>query len=109
MIEKYIESFSVTIPKFPLIVCTTWRLTLKEHEKGDKKRPLPNMPDYENMQLQVHTRQSDNVTITCNCYVCSTTRSKLRNKTEKGRGKQRKSNIKITKENGLYGALKINN
>ena len=52
LIQKFINAnFDLSSSNNPLSICTTCRLTLREYEKNICKRPLPCMPNYEEMQL----------------------------------------------------------
>lgn len=102
LIQKHVnESFKLKDSKYPLSWCHTCRVTVKEHENGITKRPLIKMPNYEEMQLQKDTRKDKGP---CNCYVCLTARSKVHKKDIVGKGNERKFEIKINADNGLYAA-----
>lgn len=47
-INANFNSFDI---KFPRSICCTCRLTLCDYEKNDFKRPLPTMPNYEDISL----------------------------------------------------------
>lgn len=104
--NKSFESFN---SKFPLSLCTTCRVTLKEHEKNITKRPLPIMPNYEDIQLRKETRSSNSNDQFCYCYICLTARSQGHSKVIKGKGHIRKNITTIINEsNGLYGSIDSN-
>lgn len=87
IIKKYINNnFDSSNEKYPLAICYTCKLTLTElKNKGENivKRPLPCMPNYEDVVLTKQTRQ---VTV-CDCYICFTARCTSHSKVKKGRGK----------------------
>lgn len=99
LIKKHInDQFDISNEKFPKSVCSTCRLTLNEYEKGIFKRPLPTMPNYEDLNLAKETR-----TMICNCYICLTARLTSHSKKIKGRGHVRQLSTKIDINNGLDG------
>lgn len=67
------ENYSNLDDRFPVGICNTCRITLNEHEKEISIRPIPIMPNYENLVLRKETRQNNNNT-DCNCYICETAR-----------------------------------
>ena len=73
LVKKYIsDQFDVSNEKFPKSICISCRLTINELEKhGSSKRPLPTMPNYEDIKLSKTTRQITS----CECYICLTARS----------------------------------
>ena len=52
------EDFKISDPKFPLSICNTCRLTLVEHGKNNRKRPLLTMSNYEDMILPKQIRNN---------------------------------------------------
>ncbi|KAJ8683890.1 hypothetical protein QAD02_019682 [Eretmocerus hayati] len=100
LIRKLIsDDFNLLDSKFPLSICTTCRLTIIEHSQNRTSRPLPQMPNYQDM-IFLATRSNDG---TCNCYICLTARSAVHLKNVKGRGSEREFNIRIDVSNGLFG------
>lgn len=98
LIKKHVnEGFDLLNDKFPTSICSSCRFTITEHEKNNKKRPLPNMPNYEDINVGKET--------ICNCYICLTARKEAHSKITKGRGQKRKFTIKIDANNGIDGTL----
>ena len=101
LIGKYInKNFNIAEKNFPTSICRTCYLTLLE--KGDFKRSLQTIPNYEDLKLPKDTRQKTNA---CNCYVCLKARFKGHIKTEKGRGHTRNIPNQTTTTNGLYRCI----
>ncbi|GLV33197.1 hypothetical protein CBL_03853, partial [Carabus blaptoides fortunei] len=64
LLKKHInDQFDASNSKFPISICSTCRKTIMEREKGNAKRPLPTMPNYEDMKM-VGGRSDSNVTHT---------------------------------------------
>lgn len=106
LIKQFLSlNYDMADSRYPLSICNTCRLTLCAHEKGDLKRPLPTMPNYDQMILSKIMRGSEK---TCHCYICLKGRFVGHVKTEKGAGKLRQINNIITPSAGLY-ALRASN
>ena len=94
--KRFIKiDFNLLNSKYPLSICTTCRLILCDHEKGTTLRALPQMPNYQDLNLPSEITS-------CNCYICITAKDFVREKKEKGQGYKRKINTKI--DYGLNGA-----
>ncbi|KAJ8665899.1 hypothetical protein QAD02_007561 [Eretmocerus hayati] len=103
--SKLEPNFSLTNSKFPVSICVTCRLTLSEHEKDIKRRPMPTMPNHGDIVLLKETRNSTNDIRICLCYICLKARSSDHQKPSKGRGHLRENiSNTINGSNGLYGA-----
>lgn len=104
------KNYTLDDERFPLSICGTCQTILFEHEKKNKTRLLPVMPNYEDILLNKITRnQLQNNDNTCNCYICITGSSKIHTKTSIGRG-HCKEPIVIGENNGLYSnKQKVNN
>ena len=59
--------------RYPIGICISCKNALLEWSKGDLKRPLPHMPNYQDIVLVKETRYSYNG---CNCFICLTARTK---------------------------------
>lgn len=104
LINKFLkQDFDVSDPKYPLSVCNTCRNILLDHEKGNVKRQLPIMPNYQDVTLPKETRSNDS----CNCYICLTGRYKGHIQVKKGRGHTRQLSNKIDESNGLNGSSSV--
>jgi hypothetical protein len=95
------KDFTISSANFPLSICSSCRNALTEREKNDFKRPLPKMPNFEEILLSKETRASNSQ---CNCYICLTGRYTGHAKVDTGRGHVRDEVIKIDANNGLYGS-----
>lgn len=74
LIKKHInKDFNLNDLKYPVSICRTCYLTLRDLKDGNSKRPLQSMPNYSDIVLPVNTRASKD---TCNCYICITARYK---------------------------------
>lgn len=103
LIKKFINAqFDASNSRFPTSICVTCRHTITEWEKGDMQRPLPRMPNYEDIKLTKETRTR--TTFDCNCFICLVARSKGHSKLVKGKGHVRQFNTIIDETCGLYGA-----
>ena len=70
LIKKLVNSnFSLSDPKFPLIICYNCIVILKEHSENNFHRSFKTMPNYEDIILQKKTRASNEDQI-CNCFIC---------------------------------------
>ena len=96
------NQFDVSHKKFPKSTCITCRLTIGELEKhGISKRPLPSMPNYEDIKLAKETRQMTS----CDYYICLTARRTNHSKIKKGRGLVRQFSTKIDINKGLESTV----
>lgn len=92
LIQKFLWShFNQNDKRYPLAICGSCRLTLREYDKEIYNRQLPSMPNYTDIILQGTARSLES----CNCYICLTARSSVHFKTQKGRGKFRNISNKI--------------
>ena len=93
LIKLYLcENFDITKSKFPLSICDTCRRSLNDRKKNVSKRPLPVMPNYQDIILPKNTRAHQDI---CNCYICLTGRYNAHEKIVKGRGIVRNFNFLI--------------
>lgn len=105
LIKKYSNpDYNLCNSNFPVSICDSCRRTLNSYDNNDTTRPLPKMPNYEDVLLPKATRSTQD---TCNCYICLTGRFKGHAKTITGRGAIRSLETVIDNSNGLNGASKI--
>lgn len=98
LIRKFADQdYSESDLKYPLGICRTCRNTLVEYGKGVTTRPsLKNiMPKYEDFVDHRLTRATSKVEVPCNCFICSTVKSKIHTKPVLGRGRVRSFNNKL--------------
>lgn len=104
LIKKLIsDTYNLKDERFPLSICALCRIVLVQHGNKNCKRPLPKMPNYENILLPKATRMNSESTVghsICNCYICLTGKAKSHNIIK---GRKDVSTI-ISSSNGLYGS-----
>ena len=100
-IQNYVNSnYSKVGSKFPLSICNSCRIIFIEYEKDNRRRPVPIMPNYNDMQLSKSTRATGDI---CYCYICKTARSTNHVKAVVGQGHTRQFTTITDNSNGLYG------
>ncbi|CAH1107748.1 unnamed protein product [Psylliodes chrysocephalus] len=105
LVKKFVNpDYNLCDSKFPVSICDTCRRTLNDYDKNNSTRPLPKMPNYEDLLLPKATRTTQD---TCNCYICLTGRFKAHTKIITGRGAMRNFETVIDSSNGLNGASRI--
>lgn len=105
LINKFLKTkYNLNDSRFPTSICTTCRLALSERAKKNCSRPLPVLPNYEDIILPKSTRSSNpSIEEPCNCYICLTGKSTSHFKNTVATVKQQLA-PKITVSNGLLGS-----
>lgn len=105
LIVKHVyKAYDINNDKFPIGICRTCCQTLKEANNKIFKRPMPQMPLYEEIILPKNTRSRQDI---CNCFVCLTGRDTRHIKTVKGRGHKRSFDIIIDSPRGKRGSSNV--
>ncbi|KAJ8683951.1 hypothetical protein QAD02_019743 [Eretmocerus hayati] len=90
LINKYVsKKFCSLDERFSASICTSCQHALQGRERGNSKRILLSMPNYEAINLRRDTRSNPNEI--CDCYICTTARKTSHATISKGRGHIRKS------------------
>jgi len=102
LVKEHVNgNYDISDPHYPTGICNTCRVVLSKYAKGDRSRPLPEMPSYENITLLKDLRYKDDET--CNCFICITARSTAISKGPVG-GRGKKRSISPTIKTGLVAA-----
>lgn len=98
------KDFHLFDSRFPKAICTSCKVRIHERKQGKTARPIPDMPNYVDIQLLRQTRSTSSEDL-CSCFICETARLKNCAKNKGGKYVKKESVI-ITAGNGLFGGKK---
>lgn len=95
------NGFNLLDSRFPKAICVSCKIAINQRNQGKIERFLPQMPNFDDIQLLKETRNRDD--LECNCYICQVGRQKGHKHTGKF---VKGENLLITTDNGLIAAKK---